>query len=318
VNKLSHDEAYSELAAVALDAVSAELSIAVREHAAVCPECGPELVAMEETVAQLGQLVPQRAMNLGHGAGIRSRLVMRARGERELRSAAAPGPPDLARGVASLTGLGHKLTPGTQRAVDAEVKKALPPPRRRPLFSGSNLLALAASFAFIAAAIQLARVTSDRNALRTQVASQPTAPAVRDSIDVPAPPPTPPSAPASASEKEALVAAMAGPDVKIVPLSRGRERMGRMFWNRASNDWTMVVYTMRPPKPGRTYQVWLVTKNAKISAGTFKPDSTGHAFMQAKYALDRNALRSVAVTEEPMGGMPSPTGPIVVSGSATP
>ncbi len=320
MNKLSHDEAYSELAAVALDAVPVELSVAVREHAAVCPECGPELAAMEETVAHLGQLVPQRAMNLGHGAGIRSRLVMRARGERELRSATAPGPPDISRGVASLAGLGHKLTPGTQRAVDAEVRKALPPQKRRPVFSGSNLLALAASVAFIAAAIQLARVTSDRNALRTQVASQATVPVARDSVNVPAPPPAPAPAPVpvSPSEKEALVAAMAGPDVKIVSLSKGRERMGRMFWNRASNDWTMVVYTMRPPKPGMTYQVWLVTKKAKISAGTFKPDSTGHAFIQAKYALDRNALKAVAVTEEPAGGMPLPTGPIVVSGSSTP
>lgn len=307
MNKLSHEEAYSELAAVALDAVSVELSVAVREHAGACPECGPELAAMEETVAHLGQLVPQRAMNLGHGAGIRSRLVMRARGERELRSAAAPGPPDISRGVASLTGLGHKLTPGTQRAVDAEVKKALPPQRRRPVFSGSNLLALAASIAFIAAAIQLARVTSDRNALRDQIASRPTPPVTSDSVKAPA------------TEKEALIAAMAGPDVKIVPLSSNTAtRMGRVFWNRSSNDWTMVVYTMRPPKPGMTYQVWLVTDSAKISAGTFQPDSTGHAFMQAKYALDRNALKAVAVTEEPAGGMPSPTGPIVVSGSATP
>ena len=312
MNKLSHDEAYSELAAVALDSVSVELSTAVREHAAVCPECGPELRAMEETVAQLGQLVPQRAMNLGHAAGIRSRLVMRARGEREARSAAAPGPPDLARGVASLTGLGHKLTPGTQRAVDAEVKRALPPQKRRSVFSGSNLLALAASVAFIAAAIQLARVTSDRNALREQIASA--TPAGGNTV-----PPAPPPATSSAAEKEALVEAMAGTDVKIVALaSTGKERMGRMFWNRASNDWTMVLHTMRPPKPGMTYQVWLVTKNAKISAGTFNPDSTGYAFMQAKYALDRNALQAVAITEEPAGGMPSPTGPMVVLGSAAP
>jgi hypothetical protein len=40
--------------------------------------------------------------------------------------------------------------------------------------------------------------------------------------------------------------------------------------------------------------------------------------MQAKYALDRNALKAVAVTEEPAGGMPAPTGPMVVSGSAAP
>jgi hypothetical protein len=308
VNNLTHEEAFQELAAVALDAVTVEFSAAVREHAAACPECGPVLFAMEETVAQLGQLVPQRAMNVGHGAGIRSRLVMRARAERESHSAAAPGPPDLARGVASLTGLGQKLTPGTQRAVDAEVKKVVPRPSSRPsYFSGLRLLALAASVAFVLTALQLARVTADRNAMRAERISRPDTISKSDSV-IP-----------HASEKNALVAAMAGLDVKIVPLAtKSATRMGRMFWNRTSNDWTMVVYTMPPPKPGMTYQVWLVTDKAKISAGTFQPDSSGHAFMQANYALPRNALKAVAVTEEPAGGMPTPTGPIIVSGSAVP
>lgn len=307
MTKLTHEEAYAELAVVALDAAMSDVDTAVREHALACPECGPELVAMEETVAFLGQLAPQRAMNPGHGAGIRSRLLMRARAERESRSSAAPGQPDLSRGVASLTGLGHKLTPRSQRAVQAEIKKALPPQRRRTFLRGPTLLALAASIAFIAAAVQLARVTSERNAMRAQLAARTTVPVTPDSVK-----PT-------VSEREALVTAMAGPDVKIMPLtSKSATQMGRMFWNRTSNDWTMVVYTMPPPKPGMTYQVWLVTDSAKISAGTFKPDSTGHAFMQAKYALDRNALKAVAVTEEPAGGMPAPTGAIVVSGAATP
>jgi len=308
VNNLTHEEAFQELAAVALDAVTVEFSLAVREHATACPECGPALFAMEETVAQLGQLVPQRAMNLGHGAGIRSRLIMRARAERESHSVAAPGPPDLARGVASLTGLGHKLTPGTQRAVDTEVKKVLPRSSSRPsYFSGLRLLALAASVALVLTVLQLARVTADRNAMRAERISRPDTISKPDSV-IP-----------HASERDALVAAMAGPDVKIVPLAtKSATRMGRMFWNRASNDWTMVVYTMPPPKPGMTYQVWLVTDKAKISAGTFQPDSSGHAFMQANYALPRNALKAVAVTEEPAGGMPAPTGPIVVSGSAAP
>ena len=308
MNNLTHEEAFEELAAVALDAVSADVAQAVREHAAACPECGPALFAMEETVAQLGQLVPQRAMNAGHGAGIRSRLIMRARTERESHSAVVPGPPDLSRGVASLTGLGHKLTPGTQRAVDAEVKKVLPrQPSRPSYFSGARLLAMAASIAFVLTALQLARVTADRNAMRAERISRVDTIPKRDTV-------TP-----RASEKEALVAAMAGPDVKMVPLAtKTATPMGHMFWNRASNDWTMVVYTMPPPKPGMTYQVWLVTDKAKISAGTFQPDSSGHAFMQANYALPRNALKAVAVTEEPAGGMPAPTGPIVVSGSAAP
>jgi anti-sigma-K factor RskA len=62
--------------------------------------------------------------------------------------------------------------------------------------------------------------------------------------------------------------------------------------------------------------VWLVTPSAKISAGTFAPDSSGGARMQAKYALAPDSLRAVAVTVEPAGGVPSPTGPIVIAGSA--
>jgi anti-sigma-K factor RskA len=306
---LSHDEAYAELAAIALGAAPTEVSAAVREHAAACPECGPELVAMEEAVAQLGQLVPPAMMNPGRAAGIRSRVVMRARAERESRSSAAPGGrPDLARGVASLTGLGNRLTPGAQRAVDAEVRKVVPLEKRTSRFmSGPTLLALAASIGFVIVTMQLIRVRADRDALRAELASRVDSASAPDSTRP------------EGVENEALVAAMASPDVKIVPLSsKNATRMGRMFWNPSSDDWTLVVYTMPAPRPGMTYQVWLVTDSAKISAGTFNPDQRGHAFMQAKYALDRNALKAVAVTEEPVGGMPSPTGPMIISGSATP
>jgi anti-sigma-K factor RskA len=78
----------------------------------------------------------------------------------------------------------------------------------------------------------------------------------------------------------------------------------------------MVTYNLRQPKPGKTYQVWLVTDNAKISAGTFKPDARGNTMMHARYEMPRNALRAVAITEEPEGGMPAPTGPMVVAGAA--
>jgi hypothetical protein len=173
--------------------------------------------------------------------------------------------------------------------------------------NGPVLLALAASIAFVAVAVQLRRVMAERDALLAEVASG------ADTAQAPD------TAGRQGAENEALVAAMASPDVRIVPLASGNAtRMGRMFWNPSSNDWTFVVYTMPPPKPGMTYQVWLVTDSAKISAGTFNPDQRGHAFMQAKYALDRDALKAVAVTEEPAGGMPAPTGPIVISGSATP
>jgi anti-sigma-K factor RskA len=120
------------------------------------------------------------------------------------------------------------------------------------------------------------------------------------------------------NEKDAMIQAMAGPDVKVVALSdkNAPQPLGRMFWNRKTNDWMMVTYGLPAPKPGKTYQVWLVTDKEKISAGTFRPDSQGRTVMHANYALARDALRAVAITEEPDGGMPAPTGPMVVVGSA--
>jgi anti-sigma-K factor RskA len=89
-----------------------------------------------------------------------------------------------------------------------------------------------------------------------------------------------------------------------------------MFWDQGTNKWTFVAHHLAPLKAGRTYQLWLVTASAKISAGTFVVSPAGDALVQATYALDRSALKAVAVTEEPSGGVTQPTGPMVVVGTA--
>lgn len=304
MSESGHEEAYPELAAVALDAVPASVSDAVRAHAAVCPECGPELAAMEETVATLGQLAPSEAMNPGRSAGIRSRLVMRARAERETKSAAVSGRPDLSRGVASLTGLGHKATPAAQRVVSGESKRVTPiteAPSRR-----MGWLALAAAAALVATGAQLLRVTADRNAMRDRLAAADSLAPHADSLA------------AVLDEKDVIIRALAGADVRVVALTAEGEQQptARMTWNRESNDWVMFAYGLKQPSPGKTYQVWLVTDDAKISAGTFRPDKDGKTVLHANYALQRDALRAVAITEEPEGGVPAPTGPMVVVGPA--
>jgi len=314
VSGMSHEEAFSELAAVALDAVSVDVASAVRAHAAACPECGPELAAMEQTVATLGTLAPDAQMNRGRGAGIRSRLVMRARAERESKTATAPGAPDISRGVASLTGQGHRITPMGTRVVTGETKRVTPAktpriaPDIRPLRSGINWYAIAATIALIATGTQLMRVSRERNEMRAELASA-NAVSATNPVD---------SMANMVRQKDSMITAMTGPDVKVVPLmTQGvKQPLGKMMWNRKSNDWIMVTYNLPQPKKGMTYQVWLVTDKAKISAGTFRPDTTGGTMMHARYAMEPNALRAVAITEEPEGGMPSPTGPMVVAGSA--
>jgi anti-sigma-K factor RskA len=85
-----------------------------------------------------------------------------------------------------------------------------------------------------------------------------------------------------------------------------------MFWDKAKNTWVLVAHNMPDLKTGRTYQLWLVTPTQKISAGTFEAKG-GEAMVRATYALPADQLKMLAVTEEPAGGMPQPTGPMVMA-----
>lgn len=313
MSHMTHDEAYAELAAVALDSVSPDIREAVRAHAGACPECGPELASLEHAVAILGQLVPSENFNRGRSAGIRSRLLVRARAERESRSAPVSGRPDLARGVASLTGLGHRATPVGQRPVTGETTRATPvqsPVVQRPHANALVMIlgayAALVTIAFAATAFGLFSVNAKRRAMSDRLAAVDTLAPVIDSLT------------ATLNEKNAMMTMMTGPDVKTVPLmSQSSSRpLGRVMWNQASNDWIVVTHGVRQPREGMTYQLWLVTDYARISAGTLRPDRGGKIMMHARQALPRDALRSVAITEEPMGGVASPTGPTIAAGGA--
>jgi anti-sigma-K factor RskA len=68
-------------------------------------------------------------------------------------------------------------------------------------------------------------------------------------------------------------------------------------------------------RDNRDYQLWLITPAGPVSAGTFKPTPDGQAVMQATYALPRDQLKAVAVTEEPAGGLPKPSGQPLILGT---
>jgi hypothetical protein len=120
------------------------------------------------------------------------------------------------------------------------------------------------------------------------------------------------------SERDEFVESLTGPKVTVVGLTAGATKTPRalMFWDKATNRWTFIAHNMPALGAGRTYQLWLVTAGEKISAGTFSVTAGGDALVQATYVLDPNALKAVAVTEEPAGGVSQPTGAMVVVGTA--
>jgi anti-sigma-K factor RskA len=114
--------------------------------------------------------------------------------------------------------------------------------------------------------------------------------------------------------RDSMIAGITGKDVAMMTLtsSGAKAPFAHMFWDRATNMWTMVAHNLPELKAGRTYQLWLVTPTAKISAGTFA-SKNGEAMVRAMYPLAPNQLMALAVTEEPAGGMPQPTGAMVMA-----
>jgi anti-sigma-K factor RskA len=80
----------------------------------------------------------------------------------------------------------------------------------------------------------------------------------------------------------------------------------------------MVLYSaVLPPLPeGKTYQMWLVPKSgAPISAGVFSPAHGARQLWTAEVPLNTE-VKAFAVTIEPAGGVPQPTGPKVLLGAS--
>jgi anti-sigma-K factor RskA len=110
-------------------------------------------------------------------------------------------------------------------------------------------------------------------------------------------------------DKDRMIANLTGAQVAVMTLASQSPTSptGRMFWDQARDAWTFVAHRVPMPKSGRTYQLWLVTPSAKINAGTFMPKPNGEVMMRATYALPKDSLAAVAVTDEPMGGSLQPT-----------
>ena len=119
-------------------------------------------------------------------------------------------------------------------------------------------------------------------------------------------------------ERDAELAAITGPSVSVVELSSTgvHPPSARMFWDKSTNRWTLFAHGLPTLKTGRTYELWLVTKDRKIPAGTFKPAEDGSALVSATYALQQTDLKAIAITEEPEGGVSAPTGAVILAGAA--
>jgi hypothetical protein len=282
---MSHDEAFAELDAVAFDLLDGPERDAVLAHVDTCTVCRPELDARRAMVADLAFAAPQTAEATMGGRGrIRDHLIARAQSEAQSRRLATP----------------PILFPTPSNAAIPE-----DPPIDTSRWRRAEWIAIAASILFVLTATLLAFTTYDRSVLRSALTAQTNLrDGARREFD---------SLALVVASRDSVIAGLTGREVTMMTLTSAgaKEPYARMFWDRARNSWTFIAHNMPALRAGRTYQLWLVTGKSKINAGTFSTRN-GEAVVIARAVLP-DPLAAVAVTEEPEGGVPQPTGAIVIA-----
>ncbi len=111
-------------------------------------------------------------------------------------------------------------------------------------------------------------------------------------------------------QAQATTAVLAAPDLARIDLQGqpvAPDARARALWSRSRG----LVFTAAnlPPAPaGKAYQVWVVTAQAPISAGLLTADPSGGGTQYYMTPVDIAPPLAVAVTLEPAGGVPAPTG----------
>jgi anti-sigma-K factor RskA len=90
----------------------------------------------------------------------------------------------------------------------------------------------------------------------------------------------------------------------------------QFFWNRQTNQAIVHASSLTPAAADRAYQLWFIPRDGKpIPSVTFNSEPSGHALVERIEVPAGAELTAAAITEEPAGGSPQPTTPILVLGT---
>jgi hypothetical protein len=90
---------------------------------------------------------------------------------------------------------------------------------------------------------------------------------------------------------------------------------GKLLWNPGTKQGILWVSGLPPLPPGKSYELWAFVGDQPVPAGTFDAASDAPAVipLERQASFDDTAAH-FAVTVEPRGGVPAPTGATVLSG----
>jgi anti-sigma-K factor RskA len=119
-------------------------------------------------------------------------------------------------------------------------------------------------------------------------------------------------------QADLVVSILTAGDMQPVAMA-GRENasasVARAFWS-PTRGLVIVANDLPVPPPGRIYQVWIIGKAGPVSAGLLGEQGSGSGMLIAPPPPGLTpGMVTVAVTDEPPGGLAAPSGTIRLAGS---
>lgn len=179
-----------------------------------------------------------------------------------------------------------------------------PPPRRRwrwaePLAAAAAAVAVTMSVLWVEIDQQRGRITALRDEVLRQEARV-------DQLQT------------TLDQEGNTIHLFASPAVQLVSLQGSAEQPGakaRAFWDKDRNVIHLYASGLKPLAQDKAYELWFIdAEQKKIPGGTFKVNPRGEASLVATPLPSGGRIAALAVTEEPAGGSPSPTGQIQLLG----
>lgn len=120
--------------------------------------------------------------------------------------------------------------------------------------------------------------------------------------------------------QQAVIALVQDPATQVVILSGlppAPEAKARMLWHARAGGLLLVNGGLPPAPEDKAYELWaIVGKNAPVPAGVFSVDAKGTGSLRVPPLPGVERVDVFAVTLEPAGGVPAPTGAMYLAGKS--
>ena len=290
---MTHEELKALLPLAALGRIEPEEEAALREHLAGCVECDTELRELEHAVAMLALAVDAPANEDRVKRKIEARLV-------------TPVPPTL------IPKLDRPPSPPVQIAVHSRAPKrsvalrfAIAAVILLALYGGgATFLLRNVQRAYNDRGNQLAYLQNRFTTLQADAEkSEHKANALAQVL----------------AERVRLQKVFSAPDLQITrlaPLPPAPGAHALIAVSKASGDAVIEASGLSPAPNGKTYQLWWITRQkGPVPAGLFSAESGREVIAKVDAPPTGQRVMAGAVTLEPAGGVPKPTGAMYLKGS---